>query len=77
MLHNTLHEQIYQAIRLFMFYRRILNLIGCARCVRVCVGEGVMMMGARSVRAQFPPYYIRNRIRDRINPDYFNWRLSS
>ena len=25
MLHNTLHEQIYRAISIFMFYGRILN----------------------------------------------------
>ena len=55
MLHNTLHEQIYRAIRLFMFYGRILNLVGFARYVCVGGGGGV---GARSVRAQFPPYSI-------------------
>ena len=56
MLHNTLHEQIYRAIRLYMFYGRILNLVGCARYVCVCVrGGGGVMMGARNVRAQFPP----------------------
>ena len=54
MLHNTLHEQMP---RLFMFYGRILNLVWCARYVCVCVGGGGgEMMGARSIRAQFPPY---------------------
>ena len=56
MLHNTLHEQIYRAIKLFMFYGWILNLVGCARYVCVCVGG--MMMGVRSIFAQFPPYSI-------------------
>ena len=41
MFHNTLHEQIYTSIRLFMFYGRILNLVGCARCVCVCCGWGL------------------------------------
>ena len=41
-----------------MFYGRILNLVGCARYVCVCVGGGGMMMGVRSVCTQFPPYFI-------------------
>ena len=58
---DTLDEQIYRAIRLFMFYGLILNLVGCTY-VYVWGGGGgggaVVMMGARSVHAQFPPYSI-------------------
>ena len=53
---DTLHEQTYRAIRLFIFYGWILNLVGYTYvCVCVCVG---VMMDARSVYAQFPPYSI-------------------
>ena len=50
MLHNTLHEQIYRAIRLFMFYERIINLVGVGGG-----GGGGVMKGARSVCVEFPP----------------------
>ena len=72
MLHNTLHEQIYRAKRLFMFYRRILNLVGCARYY-VCVvvdGGGGGDDGCKKCSCSIPSIpYTRNRIRDRINPD--------
>ena len=61
MLHTPLHEQIYRAMRLFMFYGPMLNLVVCARYVCVCFGGGGWWVGGGDdddVRAQFPPYSI-------------------